>query len=336
MKQKFIDKIISSILILAIFCTTLFMQSTNIQAADKYVNILHKVSTAQGNVPINYNFTLSKKSDIFFIVRTNERTGVTISVKEPGHDIPSATIVLADTNPDWTYNKDNGIYQNTAKINLEAGKYILETTFDIGVNFDLSMNLISPNPTLNKKTTTITKGFSGTLQVNGGSIRSCSSSNKKVATVNNKGKITAKKNGKATIKVNLASGKTLKCNVKVVSNRYKAKKITVNNTIYNTCNMKAYDAKFDSKGNLVVKFMVVNNSYGKITNIPKFKITVKNSKKKTTVSYSKNSYGVSVKSYKGKSCTVTIPKSCFKVKKDKIDIRTSTITISGRVANASL
>ena len=334
--KNFLKKATSILLVFVLFCTAVLVSPVSTKAAQNYVTILHKVSTAQGNVPINYNFSLNRKSDIFFIIRTNERTGVTVSVKEPGHDIPCATITLAETNPDWEYNRDNGIYQNTAKINLASGKYILEVTFDIGVNFDLAMNQLSPNPTLSKKTTTITKGFSETIKVNGGIIRSCSSSNKKVATVSNKGKINAKKNGKATIKVKLTNGSTLSCKVKVVSNQYKAKKINVDSTIFNTCDMKAYNAKFDAKGNLVVKFVIVNNSYGKITNIPKFKIKVKNNKKKTTVSYSKNSYIVTIPSYKEKACTVTIPKSCFKTGKDKIDIRTSSITISGRVANSSL
>lgn len=336
MKTSVLKKITCMMLTLALICTTILAQPTSAYAEQNYVTILHKVSTAQGMTPINYNFSLNRKSDIFFIVRTNERTGVTISVKEPGHDIPSATITLAETNPDWVYNKDNGIYQNTAKTNLPKGNYILEVTFDIGVNFDLSMNQLSPNPTLEKKTLTITKGFSENLRVNGGTIRSCSSSDKKIATVTNKGKITAKKNGKTTIRVNLTTGKVLNCKVNVVSNEYKRKKISVNSTIFNTCDMKAYNAKFDSHGNLVVKFMVVNDSYGKINSIPKFKITVKNNKKKTTVSYTKASYAVIVSSYKGKSCTITIPKSCFKVEKNKIDIRTSTIKISGQMANASL
>lgn len=334
--KKFLKKATSILLVFVLFCTAIFVSPTSTKAAQSYVTILHKISTAQGNVPINYNFSLNRKSDIFFIIRTNERTGVTVSVKEPGHDIPCATITLAETNPNWDYNRDNGIYQNTAKINLASGKYILEVTFDIGVNFDLAMNQLSPNPTLNKKSTTITKGFSETIKVNGGIIQSCSSSNKKVATVTNKGKITAKKNGKATIKVKLTNGSTLSCKVKVVSNQYRAKKIDVDSTIFNTCDMKAYNAKFDSKGNLVIKFVIVNNSYGKITNIPKFKITVKNSKKKTTVSYNKSSYNVTIPSYKDKTCTITIPKSCFKTSKNKIDIRTSSITISGRVANSSL
>lgn len=336
MFKKGFQKILCTIVACALMLSFIVTTPTTTFAEDSYVNILHKTSTAFANSPIDYNFSLSRNSDIYFIIRTNERVGVTISVKEPNHDIPTASITLAETNPNWQYDKNSGIYQNTAKIKLNSGKYILELNFDLDVNYDLSMNQISPVAKINKTSTTITKGFTDTLKVSGGIINSCSSNNKKIATVSNKGKITAKKVGKTVINVKLTNGKTLKCKVKVVPNQYKAKKISVNTTIFNTYDMKAYNAKFDSKGNLVVKFMIVNNSYGKITNVPKFKIIVKNSKKKSTVSYSKHSYNVTVPSYNEKSCTVVIPKSCFKTSKKKIDIRTSSIIISGNDANASL
>lgn len=50
--------------------------------------------------------------------------------------------------------------------------------------------------------------------------------------------------------------------------------------VYNTSEMKAYAASFDKKGNLVLKFKLVNNSYGKVTNVSKFKVTVTDSSKK--------------------------------------------------------
>lgn len=198
------------------------------------------------------------------------------------------------------------------------------------------MNRVLNGGTLNKTQTTITKGFSETLKVSGAAIKSCSSSNKKVATVTNKGKITAKKNGNATIKVKLTNGKTLSCKVTVASNKYTAKKPTVSTSVYNTCKVKAYDAHFDSKGNIVVKFRIVNNSYGKITNVPKFKITVKNSQKKGVATYAKNDYKVTVLSYNQKDCSVTIPKSSLKMSKNKIDLRTCSFSITGDFANATM
>lgn len=336
MKRNTWKKIVCIMLAFVMTCTTLSVQPISAKAEDSYINILHKVSTAEGNVPIKYNFSLSKNSDIFFVIRTNERTGVTINIKEPGHDIPKATVTLAETNPDWQYDRNNGIYQNTAGIKLDAGEYILELQFDIGVNFDLSMNQISPNAKLNKSKVSITKGFTTQLKVNGGTIRSCSSKNKSIATVTSKGKITAKNYGTTKISVHLTNGKTLTCNVTVKENKYTGKKISISDTLYNTYDMKAYHASFDSKGNLVVKFIVANNSYGQLKSIPNFSIVVKDSKKAVVASYKKSSYSVNVKSYSDKSYSVTIPKSALKKNRNKIDLRTSAIKISGNNANSTL
>jgi uncharacterized protein YjdB len=60
----------------------------------------------------------------------------------------------------------------------------------------------------------------------GDSIASWTSSNPKVATVNSKGKITAKKVGKATITVKLASGQTASATVTVQKGAVKTTKIS--------------------------------------------------------------------------------------------------------------
>lgn len=337
MKNTRTKKLLCILLTLVVMlCSTIWINPDDTRAAEKYVNIMHKVSTAYAHSPINYNFELSETSEIYFLIRTNERTGVSISIKEPNHDIPAASIVLAETNPDWKYISSNGVYENSADVKLNKGNYILELNFENDVNYDMSMNRVLNGGTLNKSNTTITKGFSETLKVSGATIRSCSSSNKKVATVSNKGKITAKNNGNTVIRVKLTNGKTLSCKVQVVSNKYTAKKPTVSSSVYNTCNVKTYDARFDSKGNLVVKFRIVNNSYGKITNVPKFKITVNNSKKKNVATYAKNDYKVTVLSYNQKDCSVTIPKSSLKMSKSKIDLRTCKFSITGDFANATM
>lgn len=336
MKKTLLSKSLCTLLTLTFVYVLLFSDLPNTKAANNnYVNIMHKVSTATANSPILYNFSLNRKSDIYFIIKENECTGVTVSVKKPVHDTPIETIYLPASNPNWKYDKQTGIYTNTATSKLDTGNYILELSFEQDVNFDLSMNQMSQNPTLNKKSLTITKGFSATIKVNGGKIKSCSSNNKSVASVNNKGKVTAKNNGKATIKVKLSNGKTLSCKVTVVSNKYSVKKIDLTGTVYNTCAMKAYDAHFDSKGNIVVKFKIVNNNYGKIDNIPNFKINIKNASKTTVVSYTKANYKVTVKGYGEKACTMTIPKSAFKVNKKQIDLRTAKFAISGDVENGS-
>ncbi len=272
------------------------------------------------------------KSDIVFTMKTNERIGSTISVKDPTHDTPLQTVYLSTASENMQYIKELGIYKNSAKINLDAGNYVLELQFENDTNFDFTMEQVSSGAKLNASKLTITKGFTSQIKVvNGGTMKNCTSSNKSVATVTNKGKITAKKNGTATIKVKLTSGKTLSCKVTVVGNSFKSAKADIQDIPYNTAEMRAYSAAFDKKGNIVVKFMAVNNNYGTISGISNFKVTMKNSKKTTTAICKKATFAASVPSYKAAAYTVTIPKSCLKTSKDKIDLRTSKFVISGKL-----
>lgn len=336
MKTNIFKKLACALLAAVIFCTSVTAGNTPAYAAgENYVNIIHKTSTATAHTPVRYNFTLAKKTNLYFIIRTNERAGVAVTVREPEHDTELVNHYLPSSDPNWEYKKDTGIYENTDKMNLDSGRYILELNFDIDVNFELSMNELTSSASLENAKMTLTKGFSSTIKVNGGGIKSCSSSSKKVASVNNKGKVTAKKTGTAKITVTLANGKKLTCNVTVKANKYTAKKPSISDVPYNTYGMKAYSASFDKKGNLVVKFTVANNSYGKIQNIPTFRITVKDQKKKTVASYKKSSYHVTVKSYSEINCTVTIKKSSLKGSEKTTDLRNSMITVSGDSADST-
>lgn len=162
-------------------------------------------------------------------------------------------------------------------------------------------------------------------------MKSCTSSNTAVASVTQKGKITAKKNGTVNIKVKLTSGKTLLCKVTVVSNRFHVAKTDIKDIPYNTVEMKAYDASFDKKGNIIIKFTVVNNNYGAISKIQNFKVTMKSSNKIVTATYKKSVFSVNVPGYHTTTYTVTIPKSYLKTEKNKIDLRTSKFSITGEI-----
>ena len=331
MKIKGFRKANIHVLVFLLVFASLFVPHTTAYAASGSTTLLNKVSTATANSPIRYNFSLSKKSDIVFTMKTNERIGSTISVKDPTHDTPIQTVYLSTVSENMQYIKELGIYKNSAKINLDAGNYVLELQFENDTNFDFTMEQVSSGARLNASKLTITKGFTSQVKVvNGGTMKNCTSSNKSVATVTNKGKITAKKNGTATIKVKLTSSKTLSCKVTVVGNSFKAAKADIQDIPYNTAEMRAYSAAFDKKGNIVVKFMTVNNNYGTISGISNFKVKMKNSKKTTTAVYKKASFAASVPSYKAVAYTVTIPKSCLKTSKDKIDLRTSKFVISGK------
>ena len=70
-------------------------------------------------------------------------------------------------------------------------------------------------PYLNKKKVSLKKGKTTTLKLTGATAKKYKSSNKKVATVNSKGKVTAKAVGTATITCTDTKGKTYKCKVTV-------------------------------------------------------------------------------------------------------------------------
>lgn len=306
------------------------------KSSNNYISIMHKISTARQNFPIRYNFSLEKEADIYFDLAINERTTIALAIKNQRDEVAVKSETLLFTDPRWQYNKKTGIYSNKHTMHLPAGDYILEMNFENEVNYDMNLSRISETAKLNYTKLDLTKGFSRQLKVDGGKIKSYSSSKKNVATVTNSGKIAAKKNGKTTIKVHLTNGTTLSCKVTVKSNKYKAKKIAIKDVVYNTSEMKAYNAAFDSKGNLVLKFKLVNNSYGKITNVSNFRVTITDSSKKKVVSYSKKNYTTNVASYSDKECTVTIPKSALKKNYKKIDLRTAKISITGKFASASL
>ena len=339
MKKFQLKRAVCFFLALLIVFTSVITYPSSVKAADEadsYINIMHKISTARPNFPIRYNFSLEKEADIYFDLRINERTTVGLTILNQSDEIPIQSDTLPTTDPNWKYNSDSGIYKNTHTMHIPAGNYILEMNFEEEVNYDLTVSRIPDEAKLNYSKVTITKGFTKQLKAVGSTIKSCKSSKKSVATVSKTGKITAKGTGTAKITVQLSNGKKLTCNVTVKSNKYIGKKLTISDISYNTYGMKAYSAVFDSKGNLVVKFVIANNSYGKLTTIPDFKITVKDSNKKVVVNYKKSSYGVSVKSYSEKSYTVTIPKSKLKKSADKIDLRNCKYTITGDNAYSAL
>ena len=97
------------------------------------------------------------------------------------------------------------------------------------------------NPILSKTSISLQKGKTTTLKVTGGSSIKWSTSNKKVATVNSKGKITTKANGQCYIYAK-TSGMTLKCKVKV-SSIVKATAIKLNTTSIRIEKGKSYTLK---------------------------------------------------------------------------------------------
>jgi hypothetical protein len=325
--RQLLKKYLNLTLALVLILTTVLAVPDTASAASN--ELLHKTATARANSPIRYNFSLSKATTVELKLSNSVRTTVTINIKNKTDESSVQSDTLSSTDSRWVKQNSTGVYQYTHDIDLQSGDYILEMYFEAEVNYELYLNKVSDDPTLAKSSLSITKGFTGTIKVNNGKIKSCTSSNKSVATVTNSGKVTAKKVGTAKITVKLKSGKKLTCKVTVKKNTYSANQITISDIPYNNYGMKAYAASFDSKGNLVVKFVIANNNVGEITSVSNFKVTVKDSGKKTVATYKKGSYSATVTSYTAKSFSVTIPKSKLKKSASKIDIRTCKFSITG-------
>lgn len=106
-----------------------------------------------------------------------------------------------------TAGKNAGVVTITAKADKKSAKCVITVTKK-GAKVTL-------NPT--KKTIKVKKSFTIKLKkkASGDAIKSCTSSNKKVATVTNKGKVTGKKAGKADITVITKKGAVATCKVTV-------------------------------------------------------------------------------------------------------------------------
>lgn len=159
----------------------------------------------------------------------------------------------------------------TIKALKKTGKTVITATLESGVTVDINLTVQSKavktkKLSVNKTTVNLTKGGTFTIKAtktpfNSKDTIKFSSSNKKVATVSNKGKIIAKKNGTAYITVK--SGRVSK-KVKVV---VKNKKATTNptSTVYETdrCKVKYLSGEiFDYYGTYYFepKFEVTNKA----------------------------------------------------------------------------
>lgn len=102
-------------------------------------------------------------------------------------------------------------------------------------------------PKISNSSLTLIKGSSQTLSLTGNTQKvKWSTSNKNIATVNSKGKVTAKKNGTATITATIGKKKfTCKVTVKKLSNKYLSQNVT-------------YES-YEAPNELIVKFTNNNN-----------------------------------------------------------------------------
>jgi SLAP domain-containing protein len=316
------------LLAFAIAFTALVVDVTPVQAGTTVSKELLSTewATAAANQEVLHKFTVEANEEVDFLLYTNTPNEVSVAL----YDSTGALVDDYYNNNPLTlssgdYTSQKGYWFTYDKwTELTPGDYTWGLTFSAETIYAVDIGQVS-YVSISQTTATITKGFTKKLEVSGAKVKSWSSSKKSVATVNSKGKVTAKKAGKATITATLYDGTKLKCKVTVKNNKYSATKYTTSNFSYGTYGSAAYAASYDSKGNLVVKVRTINNSGKTISKLKNIKVTVKNASGKTIGTYKLSSKDVSIPSGSVKDFSFTIKKSALKIKK-KQDLRNAKVS----------
>ena len=331
MKNKF-KKIVATVAALAVaFTTVVVTDVTTASAATDYDTIYEstEMESANAGEEKKYNFTINRQGDLVFTLFVPQPVEITLSMYNSAGellDVENNPLTISATDSHWQYVESYGAYGYLDGWNpLPNGDYTYGIKFGAATQYLFFIDQAKAAAKISDSKATITTGFTKKLTVSGAKVTKWSSSKKTVATVDSKGKVTAKKTGKATISAKLDNGQTVKCVVTVKANKYSAPKPSVSDAGYNSWGMRAYSASFDSKGNLVIKTRIVNNTNGRLTQIKNLKITVKNGSGKVVGKYSTSKKSISVPAYSTKDTSFTIAKSKIK----KVDLRNATIECDG-------
>lgn len=200
----------AKLLILVVFAALcLMLPASSVMAAKKFSKNYvggSKYETMQ----INKTYTLKLESKCKLTVSTRNLFRSNLGAVVPVIEVrvrSSAGRVYYDA----TRLAKEGAYQRT--MTVPAGVYYINARGDAGYQILIDGTYI---PTLSKTSLSLAKGFSSQLKLNGTDAkRTWTSSNKSIAVVDAKGKVTGKANGKCSIVCRLSDGTKLTCAVTV-------------------------------------------------------------------------------------------------------------------------
>lgn len=325
--KKNLKKMMASVLTLAVAITMVLSGATAMVSAASW-KVAYKTNGVV-TVPADQFFEASLTTTTYghiawqtTLLKTKLGYAVTL-YDSKGIQVGDAIQVSADDS-EWKSQQQTAgtVYYHMDQFQgIMAGTYYIHVKFDSdsatqamfsAQTLDDSANM----PVLNDQD--ITAGFKTTLTVKNDTIKNCTSSDKSVATVNAKGVVTGKKKGTTTITVTTTKGLSLTCQVNVKANTYSAEKISKEDVRAGSYDIRAYSAKYDSKGNLVVKAMAINNSSRKV------KVKVWGSAFKDTSNTDKM-ISLTLPANSAKSVTIKFPKSSLI--KQKINLPVSQFKI---------
>lgn len=330
--KKLFQQITCLLLALMLFAGVATARPALVKAAngddDEYTTLYSSSSleTATAGVAKSHTFTTKTTGALYIDLIFSQPTAFSFQLKAAnGDSIDYGTI--SDTDEYWQpyYEGTAYIYELPYK-SAAVGTFVFELTTLVDTSYALVIDQGKPAASISNTNIKITEGFTDklTIQNPSGKIK-WSSSNNKIATVNAKGVVSAKKTGSCIITATTEDNTKLKCKVKVRKNVYTRTKHTNADADNGSVTAYIYKASTDASGNLVCKFRVINNTGNTITKLSDMRISVLNEKKKTVFSYKVGSKPISVSSYKYKDGSITIPKSAVK----KCDLVKADIRFTG-------
>ena len=314
-------------LLAILFCAGVLLAHP--QKADAKTQVVYQTSAARvaaGGTPVQESFTMPQAADTAIIVVTAEPTDFTLSLYKSNGSLFASNQFSADDTL-W-HPLTDGSYGYPCVSELPKGSYSAELTFADDIIYGLVVTIDTKSKAaLSHNKLPLTIGFSKTLKVTGNSGKvSWKSSKPSIATVNSSGKVTAKKTGNCTITASV-DGKTLKCSVSVKTNVYSIQKHTNADLDEKLAACEAYQASFDSSGNLKIKMQLINNTGNYARYLSDLRIQIKDASNKTVCSYKASKVNVSVADHDRRDFSITIKKKDLKGK--KIDLRNVLIHASG-------
>lgn len=319
--KKCFKKIITAILTLAIAITTVVSGTPTTASAASWKNAYstNGVVTVASGQSFETTISLNTYGDIAWITILKGLFGYTVTIYDSAGKQVEDVRKVPDYDTNWLLENKNGelVYRHVDYFKgYKAGTYTIHVEFDNNSDIQATFSAKTLDTSANMpvlEDQDITAGFQTTLTVRNETIKKCVSSNKSVATVTSKGVVTGKKKGTATITVTTAKDMTLTCKVNVKANTYSAAKITKEDVMVGSYDIKAYGAKYDSKGNLVVKAMAINNGSRKV----KAKVWVNSFK---NISRKDKMVSLTLPANSAKSVTIKFPKSSLLKKKANLPV----------------
>lgn len=269
-----------------------------------------------------FAFTLPVATEVSLCLTTNQTSMVSIALYDS-----TGALVSGEENPKQAafgeyQPAEDGRYTLTYKWSLSAGDYTCGLTFGQDTTYEARIYGNLPEVSINKIKAVITSGYSTKLSVSGEKVKSWTSKNKSVATVDKQGKVTGKKAGKTTIVATLQDKRKLTCTVTVRKNEYTGIKGDLDQVESGSVVSLPYKAYFDSEGNLQIKVNILNKTDKRVIALTDLKITVTDQNHKTVGICKVDKRKVSVPANSTKVVRFTIRKSAVRRSADlrKADI----------------